>query len=202
MKTKIMLVVISMLLGYITWLSTVTIPNKEKEIAWIEAKADSIKNLPPEIEYIKGDSVVYTVRDTVEVEVPGEPPVAIDDSTYTSAFNDGFIRGLIIAELQNSEVKSLRFNYSLITPLTSYTRVDTIRVKEYYPSLINRADFVNTRNDWMVLAGIDISHNGDEVLFAPGVDFITRSRRGFGYSYDIKQELHWFKVRLPLINKQ
>lgn len=201
MITKILLGIISVLLASIIWLTSVTLPNKEKEIAWIEAKADSIQSLPPEVEYIKGDSIPYPVYDTLRIEVKADPPVAENDSLYTSAYNDGFIKGTISATLYNRKVKSLRFNYQLITPISSYFRVDTLRIKEYYPMVINRADYTASKKDWIILAGLDFSYK-DKVLFAPGVDFISRSRKSIGYSYDIANDIHWVKTRLPLVNKQ
>jgi hypothetical protein len=207
MKVKFLSTALIMAVSVILWLQLVTIPHLEKETAWIEAQADSIMALPPEVKYLPGKTDTTIVRDTLYTEPDIgspelNPELSVDSAeVYDAAFNDGFIKGTISATLYREKLTDLGFNYRLIKPLESYSRTDTVIQKVFFPKLIETPSRPNKKS-LIFLAGLRAGGNQESFSLAPEAELITRQRIAYSYSYDLMRKEHWIGVKFPLFGKQ
>jgi hypothetical protein len=201
--TKILVSTIASLVLVLLWLNLVTIPSIEKEVSYIKAQADSIEALPPKIEYVKGEPFPVIQIDTVEVEVETETPMLVSTSDsmkiYRTAFDDGFIKGTISGNWNSSGISALNFNYRLVAPLYSYTRVDTIISTTYFPKIIQPLS-KPTRNKAILLAGFEFGGNQETFSIAPELELITRTRNSYVLRYDLTRKEYWLGVKFPVFN--
>lgn len=202
---KILLSLLVMAVVTIVWLTKITIPGHLEQLDRIQAKADSIEALPPEIEYRPGEPVPYIVRDTVEVEKAGEAPELVTVSSdsaklYRSAYNDGFIKGTIYASILKEEPVELKFSYRLIKPIESYIVTDTLIQKSYYPKIINTS--TPYKREYTFLAGISTGGSAETFGMAAELELFTRQRLAYNYRYDFIRKEHWLGVKYPLFSKQ
>jgi hypothetical protein len=157
--------------------------------------------------YIPGKVDSILVKDTVWVETSSDKPVntSSNDSvfTWTTQVNDSFLQGKITTVvLGPSKVLENSFSYSLINPIYSFTRVDTIKVTSIRSIPVYR----NAPRNYRLQAGIAVggglqeqlynTENGYETTtkfspsFGPSLVLLTPSDHSFGYKYDIADKKH------------
>lgn len=205
MINRILIYLSTALLLALLWLTTVTLPNKEKEISWINAKADSLLALPPKVEYLPGKEIRTTEYDTLYADTLYLDRIVLVDSSeqykkYESLFSDGIIQGTIFAELRRGSLTGLNFRYRFTTPIYSTVRTDSLITTRYVPRLINRAE---QRSSWSVYLSLNGGYDSNKnVLFAPGLSIVDRNNRLLSYKYDLQNQIHWLGLGLPIVNKK